>query len=319
MDTPFPDRHGPLVALTALAAELATLKRLREARAPESLASRLFRRAWADLLDGQDAETVALATTADALAALRLGAMDGAVLAGLGVPATAVPGVLAAAFDQVAGPVEPTLRARLRERLGTPIPLAAEVPGFVESLLRQPRAGATCPGRPRIVLEPPEGHGDHCLVVAVLGVVLAGQYGAAPGTVFVAGLAHHLHNAAMPDSGFAGEMLLGAHLAPVMVRLFDDVIATLPPALAAMVRAALRPIGGADTPEGRAFNAADVIDRVVEMRHFAEVAGFTTLQALGEMELVHAGPLQAFHHAVMREAGLLEGLLVPDGVSTPGP
>ena len=62
------------------------------------------------------------------------------------------------------------------------------------------------------MLEPPEGHGDHCLVVAVLAAVLAPRYGADPARPFLAGMAHHLHNAALPDSGFAGEMLLGEHL-----------------------------------------------------------------------------------------------------------
>ncbi len=306
LDMPITEAGLPLSGLATLAAELATLKRLRDAQSSESLATRLFRRAWEALLLGRDFNDVALSTTADALAALRLGAMDSAILSQLGVPPAAAGEILAASFDQVAGPIAPAIRAALRERLGEPIPLVGEVPGFVESLIRQPRAGVTCPGRSRIVLEPPEGHGDHCLIVAVLGVALAGHYGAAPAVPFIAGLAHHLHNATMPDSGFAGEMLLGGYLVPAMERLFETTVATLPDRFAEATRLALRTIRNADTPEGQAFNAADVIDRIMEMRHFAAVAAFTSDQALGEMELVHAGPLQAFHHGVMREAGLLD-------------
>ena len=175
---------------------------------------------------------------------------------------------------------------------------------FAEALVRQPRAGATCPGKPRLVLEPSENHGDHCLVVAVLGTVLAGYYGADPATAFLAGMAHHLHNAVLPDSGFAGEILLGDELAPLMHRLFERELATLPEPVAGPVRAALATIGDAKTPEGRAFNAADVMDRVLQMRQYDRVAAFTTSQALDDLELVHAGPIQAFHHAVLAEAGL---------------
>ncbi len=70
------------------------------------------------------------------------------------------------------------------------------------------------------------------------------------------------------------------------------------------MRAALATIGDAATPEGRAFNAADVMDRVLQMRQYDRVAAFTTAQALDDLELVHAGPLQAFHRAVLAEAGL---------------
>ena len=235
------------------------------------------------------------------MAATRLGGIDRATLEGCGVIAPVA--VLRRSFDEVSGPLSPELRSELRNNLGLP---RAPHPGvtFADALIRQPRAGATCPGKPRLVLEPPENHGDHCLVVAVLGVVLAGHYGANPAVAFVAGLAHHLHNAVLPDSGFAGEMLLGDELAPLMRRLFERALATLDPATAANVRTALAVIGDAESPEGRAFNAADVIDRVLQMRQYDRVAAFTTGQALDDLELVHAGPLQAFHHAVLAEASL---------------
>ncbi len=304
-------------ALSVLAAELATLKRVRDAQSADSVATRLFRRAWEAVLLGQDVGEVALSTTADALAALRMGAMDSALLSRLGIPPHAIGDILVASFDEVSGPVPPGVREALRAHVGEPIPTAGVVPGFVEALIRQPRAGATCPGKPRIILEPQEGHGDHCLVVAVLGVVLAGHYGARPAVPFLAGLAHHLHNSVMPDSGFAGEMLLGGYLVPAMERVFAATIEGMPKVLGEGVRVAMRAAGGADTPEGRAFNAADVIDRIQEMRHFANVAGFTTEQALGEMELVHVGPLQAFHHEVMREAGLMD-MGAPESGHAPG-
>lgn len=296
-----------LGSLRPLAVELRALKRVRDAREPDSLASRLFRRAWAALLAGQDPALCALQTTADALAAVRLGGIDRAVLAECGVGDEAAIAVLARSFDGIVGPLDAGLRDRLRAQVGRNVPAGAApalAPAFVEALIRQPRAGATCPGKPRIVLEPPEGHGDHCLVVAVLAALAAPRYGSAPTVPFLAGLAHHLHNAVLPDSGFAGEMLLGEHLEHVMARLFARELATLPPPLAGAVGAALDHIHDASTPEGRAFHAADVMDRVLEMRHFAEVAAFTVDQALDGMELVHEGPVQAFHKAALAEAGL---------------
>ena len=51
---------------------------------------------------------------------------------------------------------------------------AAALPPFVPLLAAQPRAGATRPGYPRVILEPAENHAEHCAVVAVNGVLAAG-------------------------------------------------------------------------------------------------------------------------------------------------
>ena len=108
-----------------------------------------------------------------------------------------------------------------------------------------------------------------------------------------------------PTPGSPAKCCSAPHLIPVLRRLTDQALATLPAGLAAHTRDALALAADAGTPEGRAFNAADVIDRIMEVRHFAAVAGFTEAQATDDMELVHAGPLQDFHYQVMRRAGLL--------------
>ncbi len=122
---------------------------------------------------------------------------------------------------------------------------------------------------------------------------------------FLAGLSHHFHNAYLPDSGFAGEELLGARLAPIMARFTAQAMAQLPDPLAARVADARTVLDHADSPEARAFHAADVLDRVLQMEHYAQVSAFELRQALDDLELVHAGPLQAFQNAVLAEAGLL--------------
>lgn len=296
-------RSDSLSTMVPLAVELCDLKRVRDTSSPDSLASRMFRRGWAALLAGQDPASVALQSTADAFAAARLGGIDRDVLADVGVHGAEAAAILARSFHEVAGPLDPTLSTTLNRHLGQPYH-SGPAPAFAEALIRQPRAGATCPGKPRIVLEPPEGHSDHCLVVAVLAAALAPRYGADPATAFLAGMAHHLHNAVLPDSGFAGEILLGEHLAPILQRLFARELATLPEPLRGTVAAALAHIPDASTPVGQAFHAADVMDRVLQMRHYDQVARFTVDQALDDMDLVHAGPTQAFHQAVLRDACL---------------
>lgn len=301
-----PDALPPgasLVAFVPLAVELCDLKRVRDARSPDSLASLMFRSAWGALQAGQHVESVALTATANAVAAARLGGIDTDVLTVAGLSVGECRAVLLRSFDEVAAPIDNNFAETLRGWLGAPLQ-HGPAPPFAETLIRQPRAGATCPGKPRIVLEPPENHGDHCLMVAVLACILAPRYNADPATAFLAGMAHHLHNATLPDSGFAGEILLGEHLSPIIKRLFDKELATLPDALRTTTAAALANIPDAATPVGQAFHAADVIDRVLQLRHFDDVARFTIDQALDDMELVHAGPTQAFHQMVLADAGL---------------
>ena len=61
----------------------------------------------------------------------------------------------------------------------------------------------------------------------------------------------------------------------------------------------------AGSPEGRAFHAADVLDRVLQTNQYMRAASLTPGRVLDEMELVHAGPVKAFQDDVLRQAGLL--------------
>lgn len=311
--------------------EVGDLKRVRVAHAPGSAAERAFVRAWAALVAGADPAEVAARECAAALAGARLAGVDGAVLRDCGLPAGEAVAVLDRAVDEVAGPLHPDAVARAHAAVPTLVPgLAAAspgtgpdgrvpgavdggpgdgpaptgLPGFVGALCRQPRAGATAPGQPRIVVEPPENHAEHCWAVAVYGGLLADALGADPADAFLLGLAHHLHNAVLPDAGFAGEILLGDQLEPVLERLTERELATLPAALAGRVRGLLALRADAATPVGRAFHAADVLDRVLQVHHHARASGFTADRALVDLELVHAGPVTDYHHAVLAAAGL---------------
>ena len=287
--------------------EVGDLKRIRVAHADGSAAQRAFVRAWAALVDGADPGAAAATECAVALAGARLAGVDAAVLRAADLTPDDAVGVLGRAVDEVAGGLPPATREWARAALpGLVAGTGAGdgLPAFVGALCRQPRAGATAPGQPRLIVEPPENHAEHCWAVAVYGALLADGVGADPADAFLLGLAHHLHNAVLPDAGFAGEMLLGAHLEPVVERLTERELATLPAALADRVRTLLACRADADTPVGRAFHAADVLDRVLQCHHHARAAGFTADQALVDLELVHAGPVADYHHAVLAAAGL---------------
>ncbi|MGY1741637.1 MULTISPECIES: hypothetical protein [unclassified Blastococcus] len=297
---------GPLRALAPLRpllAEIGDAKRVRVASAPGSLAEQAFARAWGRLTAGEDAATVALSETAAAVARARLAGIDGAVLGAAGLDDAEARAVLRRSFDEVAGPLDGVLRERLREALPTALP-AVDGPPLAAALNRQPRAGATAPGRARVMVEPPESHGDHCLTVAVYGVLVAPVVGADPVVPFLVGLAHHLHNVVLPDAGFAGEVLLGGALPRVLETLEAAQLDTLPASLAGRLRGVLALRDDAAAPESQAFHAADVLDRVLQVHHHACAGAFTAEQALDDLELVHAGPVQSFHLEVLAAAGL---------------
>lgn len=295
---------GTLASIVPLLGELNDLKRTRPAGLGGSLAGEIFRRSWRALVAGEDPDRVARRETATALVAARLGGIDRRVLEKAGLGEAEALEVLERSFDSVAASLPEDLRSDLRRALGYEAPSGGEAPSFVGALARQPRAGATSPGRARLVVEPPESHADHCSVVAIYGVLLSGFYTADPVEPFLAGLAHHLHNAVLPDAGFAGEELLGDKLPPVVERLTAEALEELPEGLAGRMREALGLVGQAESPEARSFNAADVVDRVLQMRHHARAAAFTLDQALDEMDLVHDGPLKGFHEEALQRAEL---------------
>ena len=295
-----------LDGLLLLFRELNGLKRVRVAGKNGSWAERLFIRAWARLTAEEDIGQVAREETASAVVATLLAGIDAEVLADGGIPAGARREILQRAFEAACPALSPTFAGSLRATLTnepTRPPMAA-VPPFVRLLAAQPRAGATRPGHPRVMLEPAENHAEHCAVVAVNGVLAADVFGADPAGPFLTGLAHHLHNAYLPDAGDAGDSLLGEHLRPLMDFFRARALQELPAFLHEPVRHGLKAVYRADTPEARAFQAADSMDRVLEMEWHARSAAFTLETALDEMDIIHPGPVQAFQLEVMRAMGL---------------
>lgn len=300
------DRLG-LAKLLPLFRELCDLKRVYVAHADGSIATRGFLRAWDRLVAGEDANAVAFSETAASLAAARLAGIDDGVLADCGLTDPERTAVLAEAIREVGQGVSPSLMADLEEQVGAASRSGrSAMPDALLRLARQPRAGATRPGRARISLEPAENHAEHCYITAIYGVLAGPLVGVTePGPTFVAALAHHFHNAYLPDGGFTGEMLLGSHLEPVIARLTDRTLATLDDHLAGDVRSARDDVLGRPfSPGGMAFQIGDVLDRVLQIEHYATVASFELRHALDDLELVHAGPLQAMQNDILAAAGL---------------
>ena len=230
-------------------------------------------------------------------AAAVLGDIDREVLIDLGVKSGGAEHILRTASALIPGlPTFPD---------AAPLPLDGPTPKFARLLARQPRAGITCPGRPRILLEPPENHAEHCLLVAAYGVALSADFEADPVTTWLAGMSHHFHNAFLSDSGFAAEVLLGEHLELVMRNATERALGELDVPLRDEVRAAREILLNADTPEGRAFHAADTLDRVWQIDQHLRVARLDLRFVLDEMALVHEGPVKPFQDKVLRAAGLL--------------
>ena len=285
--------------------ELGDLKRIRSAGRQGTIATRRFLAGWSALLAGMDAGEVMRRTVASTVAAARLGDLDLPKLRELGLSHDEAVAVLRRAWDELAGAVAEPLAGTLRAALADgPLP-DGPVPRFAALQADQPRAGVTCPGRPRLMLQPPENHAEHCLMVAVYATLAAPRLGAEPEDVFLAAMAHHLHNAPMPDSGFTGEVLLGDHLDGVIARARQRGLEELPTPLRARIADVLEPIARDDTAEARAFHTGDVIDRVLEIEQHLAAARTTMDDVLHTYELVHAGPVKPYQDAVLRDLGLL--------------
>jgi hypothetical protein len=176
------------LALVNLCASLAALSRRQQ---PTSLARRLYEDSWRRLLAGEGTRATMLATLAEALAATRLGDLDSAGLARLGVAAPAAAQARLRAFATAAMPVEAELRLALRLQLpGLPAPALA-LPDVLAVQAERPPGAALG-----------ESLAEHSLRLALLAALLATETGAAAEVMFLGALAQPLPMALpeLPDA-----------------------------------------------------------------------------------------------------------------------
>ena len=327
-----PDSHE-WTLLLPLFREINDLKRVRSPELQPSIAAAWFRSSAQALfhsIDGVGGSTrkrIALKITSSVVAATRLGAISVDDLKTGGLPSDVIRDIRLMSINERKEVLESGLLASLLESVVDSFDGDATTAGledvsirdsdafagsdatasdtnWIDRLVMQPRAGATAPGQPRIVLDPVESCAEHCLVTAAYAVLLAPSFGADPGDAFAIGIAHHLHNARLPDAGFAGEALIGKYLDGLIDTLREATLSTMSSGAAAHLSPLLTEIASADTPLARTFHTADTIDRVLQIEYFARCNRFTLDDALVGMELVHAGPVQEFQQGQLDAAGL---------------
>lgn len=301
--------------VSGLLAELEDLKRQQPAHYTQSIASTLFTESWRRLLSGERMLDIALKITTKALVSILLPGCDASFFRNAQITEVDVCEIYQKAlYESAHGRVE----AQLYEQLLGSIPAIVEAyfhdasdqarptapAWFVDVLCRQPRAGATKPGKPRLLLIPPEMHSDHCLTTAVFAVLLSPFFEASAGQPFLTGLSHHLHNAVLPDCGFGGEVLLEPWLADIIRTAQDKALADLSLDLAQTIRESLAVHENLAIAEGRAASAADVLDRVLDVQWRTRAAQVKNEDILSELDLVHAGPIQQFQTQVLSEMGV---------------
>ncbi|WP_228242608.1 HD domain-containing protein [Porphyrobacter sp. GA68] len=290
--------------LLPLLRELGDLKRIRSAGRDGTVATRLFEAGWSAWLAGGSLDSIAARALAQGLAAARLGDLDYVKLGELGLAGGDRIAVLQRAIDAIAGPLDADLVLTLKDALAEPLDAAGALPHPIAALRDQPRAGVTGPGRPRIMLQPEENHAEHSFVVALYAGLLAPFYAADPAHAFWHGMIHHLHSSAMPDAGYAGEVLLQDRLDQVIERARALALAQLDEGRADICREHLAEIAADSTAAARAFHAGDVIDRVIEIEQHLKRSAVTMTVVLDQYGLVHDGPVKPFHDIVLREIGL---------------
>lgn len=286
--------------------ELNDLKRLYAYNlGASSFATVVFRQASEAISSGQPLQADVWCTAI--VSAARLGAITPEVLRDVGLDESERINVIANAISEHGALPQDLLDSLLTasyalDKVSGPIPAGAD---WVERLAAAPRAGPTCPGKPRIALEPAEMHSDHCAIVAVYAYLLADVFGAAREDAWLIGLCHHFHNAYLPDAGFTGEVMLGGHLEQVIEITRARVIESLPEIISERVAELFREIDSASSPLAKTFHAADTIDRVVQMEHYQRASEFRVRDALLELNLVHEGAAQAFQYELLASIGLL--------------
>ena len=317
----FPERENIPRQMLQTLSPLQDLKRQQPAHYDQSIASSFFIEAWERFFYGENPEKIALKITAKALIAVILPGFDTHFFAKAKIMQDEANIIFSKVLkEEYQQKLHPELYKKLTEILPESITelyakddlkredidyqYSRKAYAFVDVLCKQPRAGATKPGVDRLLLVPPEMHSDHCLLVAVYAVLLSESFDADIGLPFLTGLAHHLHNAVLPDCGFAGETALGESLATIIRNGREEALKYIPEKSAEQIRKAINNHENLTNPEGRASSAADVLDRVLDIKWRIRAASVTEDDLLGELDLVHDGPIKNFQNQVLHSVGL---------------
>lgn len=308
-----------LSELIPLLSELQDLKRQQPAGFAYSITTTFFRESWYRILYTEEPlENVALRMTTKALIAILLPGLEASFFKDTHIAEKEAVQVYKDALYKSSHLI---LQASLYDQLEAWIPeivreyylffdqsrkpeYTFEDNHFVHQLCKQPRAGATYPGKPRMLLLPPEMHSDHCFNVGIYAVLLAPYYNSDYGDVFLTGLSHHLHNALLPDCGFSGEMILEAYLDRIKVKSQKKYLRSFSALLKNKICSAIRDHEDLRIPAGQTSTIADVFDRVLDVKWRTKAVNVTDVTILDDLNLVHEGPVQQFQYNALQKAGL---------------
>lgn len=280
------------VALSTAVGEIAALKRAAASGGHHrSMADEGFRRAWTRLVAGEPPEAVAVTEVAFAAAHIALGPVDAARLAEAGVEADDRLTIYTAAAERTLGPLPQPIAAALEDIAEGLQPIGESVQ-FVELLAGQARAGAISEGAARLVQPPEEMQSEHAWCVAAIGGLFEVRRGREPTSALLLGLAHHLRDAYRDPAAPAPDDQAARSEARALAQCPDELAQTLAAHLAHREDTALAPVA--------AFLAADLIDRVLQQRHYANLAGFSLSDAMDTREFIGDDPLRTFQLEVLK-------------------
>ena len=310
-----------LSKISSLCIELQDLKRQKPKGYAFSIAEQLFIEGWQRILAGEEHSQIAFTITAKALLSITLPGFESGFFKELNFEVDTVADILTGTLQTVVDKYELPIDTadQLQKALSHHIEAIATASGtantiddqhfedsaqFVYDLIKQPRAGATNPNSSRMLLLPPESHADHCLITAVFAVLFASKYKADPGQSFLIAMSHHIHNAILPDMGFAGETALEKHLPYILDTSRKKALAKLPGTLQSELLHAIHTHENILVPEGEASAAADVTDRVLDIFWRLKASKISKEQLLDDLELIHPGPIQSFQNDFIKQLDL---------------
>ncbi|WP_108663327.1 hypothetical protein [Acuticoccus kandeliae] len=314
--------------LAPLFSEVAELKRVgSELWEGRSLADARFRRAWAALVAGATPERVAYTEIAVAGAHVSFGTVDGTTLTRAGVSTDDRRTIYHRAAARALGPLEPPFDDAI-ESLADGFTRPVPVPPFVTRLSEQQRAGAPKPihrAAPRAPsyedglddvfaeyeaenarfdpmedlvdpLQAEERQSEHCWTVAVIAGMIQRWRGEPVWPAVLLGLVHHAEHAYLPTEG---PEYVHEYSEALRAASLEKALSECPRDLAETCRTLLAARQETTTTLGSAFNAANVVDRVLQQRHYANLAGLSLSDTADGHDVVRPGPLESFHLYVL--------------------
>ena len=169
-------------------------------------------------------------------------------------------------------------------------------------LCEQPRAGARRPGRPRLIVGEPESHANHCATVAVYAVLLSLSYGADPAQPYSA-VSHTTFTTRVGPTPATPRMPCWACGSTESRSGYGRAPSgSCPPSSEEPSKTRWIWCSALARRKPRRFRPP-TCSTGCSREALREICAFTLDQALADMDLIHPGPVQRFHLALLGQRG----------------